>query len=126
MSLLADGEDRSIEASPARRLRAIDEQAHGLAAAAEDAPVVPLYALPDGFAWVPIVLMAPALLPPLKDAAHLQMEDAEYLNRKGLTSHKPALPLFDDRDVERALKLFVPVSLGKTHIAAVRPPSEED
>jgi metallo-beta-lactamase family protein len=54
----------------------------------------------------------------LKDAAHLQMEDAEYLNRKGLTSHKPALPLFDDRDVERTLKLLVPVPLGQPHTAA--------
>ena len=40
----------------------------------------------------------------LKDAAHLQKEDAEYLNRKGLTKHKPALPLFDDEDVERGLE----------------------
>ena len=32
----------------------------------------------------------------LLDAAHLQLEDAEYLNRKGLTKHQPALPLFDD------------------------------
>jgi metallo-beta-lactamase family protein len=67
------------------------------------------------FCTPPTVELAEILL---KDAAHLQMEDAEYLNRKGLTSHKPALPLFDDRDVERALKLFVPVALGKTHLAA--------
>jgi metallo-beta-lactamase family protein len=67
------------------------------------------------FCTPPTVELAEILL---KDAAHLQMEDAEYLNRKGLTSHKPALPLFDDRDVERALKLFVPVALGKTHVAA--------
>ena len=67
------------------------------------------------FCTPPTVELAEILL---KDAAHLQMEDAEYLNRKGLTSHKPAIPLFDDRDVERALKLFVPVSLGKTHVAA--------
>ena len=32
----------------------------------------------------------------LLDAAHLQEEDADYLNRKGLTRHAPALPLFDD------------------------------
>ena len=32
----------------------------------------------------------------LLDAAHLQEEDAAYLNRKGLTKHAPALPLFDD------------------------------
>jgi metallo-beta-lactamase family protein len=67
------------------------------------------------FCTPPTVELAEILL---KDAAHLQMEDAEYLNRKGLTSHTPALPLFDDQDVERALKLFVPVPLGKTHIAA--------
>jgi metallo-beta-lactamase family protein len=50
----------------------------------------------------------------LKDAAHLQQEDAEYLNRKGLTKHQPALPLFDDQDVEAAMKLFSPVRLGET------------
>ena len=50
----------------------------------------------------------------LKDAAHLQEEDADYLNRKGLTKHKPALPLFDTADVEAALKLFEPVPLGET------------
>ncbi len=49
----------------------------------------------------------------LKDAAHLQQEDADYLNRKGLTKHKPALPLFDDADVERALQLFESVPLGR-------------
>jgi metallo-beta-lactamase family protein len=47
----------------------------------------------------------------LKDAAHLQQEDADYLNRKGLTRHKPALPLFDDADVEAALRLFESVPL---------------
>ncbi len=67
------------------------------------------------FCTPPTVELAEVLL---KDAAHLQMEDAEYLNRKGLTSHKPALPLFDDKDVERALKLFVPVPLGRSHTAA--------
>lgn len=67
------------------------------------------------FCTPPTVELAEVLL---KDAAHLQMEDAEYLNRKGRTSHKPALPLFDDKDVERALRLFVPVPLGQSHSAA--------
>jgi metallo-beta-lactamase family protein len=49
----------------------------------------------------------------LLDAAHLQQEDAEYLNRKGLTKHKPALPLFDETDVQEALRLFRPVPLGR-------------
>ena len=49
----------------------------------------------------------------LKDAAHLQEEDAAYLNRKGLTRHKPALPLFDAADVEACLERFEPVPLGQ-------------
>lgn len=48
----------------------------------------------------------------LEDAAHLQEEDADYLNRKGLTKHAPALPLFDGAAVEEALKLFETVPLG--------------
>ena len=49
----------------------------------------------------------------LKDAAHLQEEDAGYFNRKGLTKHEPALPLFDAADVEEALPLFRAVPLGQ-------------
>lgn len=49
----------------------------------------------------------------LKDAAHLQLEDAAYLNRKGLSKHRPALPLFDEGDVEETLKLLEPVPLGE-------------
>jgi metallo-beta-lactamase family protein len=49
----------------------------------------------------------------LLDAAHLQQEDAGYLNRKGLTKHKPALPLFDEADVREALELFRPVPSGR-------------
>ncbi len=48
----------------------------------------------------------------LFDAAHLQEEDAAYLNRKGLTKHEPALPLFDAADVEAALERFEPLPLG--------------
>jgi metallo-beta-lactamase family protein len=49
----------------------------------------------------------------LLDAAHLQKEDAGYLNRKGLTKHSPALPLFDESDVQEAMALFRPVPLGR-------------
>jgi metallo-beta-lactamase family protein len=49
----------------------------------------------------------------LGDAAHLQEEDAEYLNRKGLSRHKPALPLFDAADAEACLRLFEAVPLGE-------------
>jgi metallo-beta-lactamase family protein len=50
----------------------------------------------------------------LKDAAHLQEEDADYLNRKGLTKHAPALPLFTTEDVEAALARFETLPLGQT------------
>ena len=49
----------------------------------------------------------------LLDAAHLQVEDAEYFNRKGLTKHAPALPLFDESDVQESLKLFETVPLAQ-------------
>jgi len=49
----------------------------------------------------------------LLDAAHLQKEDAEYLNRKGLTKHTPALPLFDETDVREAMELLRTVPLGR-------------
>jgi len=47
----------------------------------------------------------------LNDAAHLQQEDAEYLNRKALTKHAPALPLFAPEDVDPCLALFETVGL---------------
>jgi metallo-beta-lactamase family protein len=50
----------------------------------------------------------------LLDAAHLQKEDADYFNRKRLTKHEPALPLFDEGDVAEALRLFRAVPLGET------------
>ena len=49
----------------------------------------------------------------LLDAARLQQEDAEYLNRKGLTKHQPALPLFTEADVAESLKLFSTLPLGQ-------------
>ncbi|MBN2369147.1 MAG: MBL fold metallo-hydrolase [Vicinamibacteria bacterium] len=49
----------------------------------------------------------------LKDSAHLQKEDAGYFNRKGYTKHKPALPLYDEQDVEDALGLFEETPLGE-------------
>jgi metallo-beta-lactamase family protein len=48
----------------------------------------------------------------LSDAAHLQKEDADYFNRKGLTKHKPALPLFEAADVARCLEMIRTVEVG--------------
>jgi metallo-beta-lactamase family protein len=42
----------------------------------------------------------------LPDAAHLHEEDALYANRKGYSSHRPALPFFDANDANSALGLL--------------------
>ncbi|MDT5268433.1 MAG: metallo-beta-lactamase family protein [Acidobacteriota bacterium] len=42
----------------------------------------------------------------LPDSARLQEEEAEYRNRKGLTRHEPALPLYTEEDARAALKLI--------------------
>lgn len=49
----------------------------------------------------------------LRDSAHLQQEDARYANLAGFSRHSPALPLYDDRDVERTLDLLAPVDFEK-------------
>lgn len=47
------------------------------------------------------------------DSAGCQEQDAEYANRKGFSRHKPALPLYDGRDVQRTVKLLREVPRGK-------------
>src|ERR671928_314527 len=42
----------------------------------------------------------------LPDSARLQEEEAEYRNRKGLTRHEPALPLYTEEDARRTIELF--------------------
>ncbi len=44
----------------------------------------------------------------LPDSARLQEEDAEYRNRKGLSRHAPALPLYTEEDARAALQLIRP------------------
>jgi metallo-beta-lactamase family protein len=43
----------------------------------------------------------------LPDSAHLLQEEAAYANRHGFSRHQPALPLYDEADVRRALRHFV-------------------
>ncbi len=45
----------------------------------------------------------------LPDSGRLQQEDADYRNRHELTTHAPALPLYDEQDARDALKLLHPV-----------------
>jgi metallo-beta-lactamase family protein len=49
----------------------------------------------------------------LRDAARLQEEDADYLNRNGLTKHAPAQPLFTEEDVQAALERLDPLERGQ-------------
>jgi metallo-beta-lactamase family protein len=45
----------------------------------------------------------------LPDSGRLQAEEADYRNRHNLTSHSPALPLYDEDDAKETLKLLNPV-----------------
>ena len=45
----------------------------------------------------------------LPDSGHLLEKDAEYANRHGFSKHRPALPLYTQKDAEAALKQFKPV-----------------
>jgi metallo-beta-lactamase family protein len=46
----------------------------------------------------------------LPDSGRLQEEEADYRNRHNLTTHSPALPLYDERDARDALDLLRPVA----------------
>jgi metallo-beta-lactamase family protein len=45
----------------------------------------------------------------LPDSARLQEEETDFRNRKGLTRHNPARPLYTEDDANRALRLLQPV-----------------
>jgi metallo-beta-lactamase family protein len=48
----------------------------------------------------------------LLDSAHIQEEDAAYRNRKKLTRHKVALPLFTVDNAKEALRMLTPTPFG--------------
>lgn len=47
----------------------------------------------------------------LKDSAKLQEEDAMHANQEGYSKHKPAVPLYDQKDVEQTIPLLKPVAV---------------
>lgn len=51
----------------------------------------------------------------LRDAAHLQEEDAEHAAARGYSRHDPPLPLFDTPDAEKAISLLRPIATGVPH-----------
>ena len=51
----------------------------------------------------------------LPDSGRIQEEDAHYANKHGITNHKPALPLYTERDAYEAMKYFKPVHYHAPH-----------
>lgn len=49
----------------------------------------------------------------LPDSAHLHEADAEYANRKGFSRHRPALPLYTERDAQRSIEQLVTHDFGE-------------
>ncbi len=64
----------------------------------------PVYATPA------TVELARIMLP---DSARLQEEDANYVNKVGASKHKPALPLYNERDATEACRHLQPVNYHK-------------
>ncbi|GLZ27910.1 MBL fold hydrolase [Lentzea sp. NBRC 105346] len=54
----------------------------------------------------------------LADSAHLMMEEARQANEGGWTKHKPALPLYDADDADRAIRLFRPIDFSMSRRVA--------
>ena len=50
----------------------------------------------------------------LPDSGHLQERDAEFANRHGYSKHKPAKPLYTQKDAEDALTHFKPAVFDRT------------
>ncbi len=49
----------------------------------------------------------------LSDSGHLQEEEASYRNKKGQTKHKPALPLYTQKEAEHSLENFAVKTLNQ-------------
>ena len=51
----------------------------------------------------------------LPDSGRIQEEDAHFANKHGITDHKPALPLYTEKDAYECLKYFKPVHYHQPH-----------
>jgi metallo-beta-lactamase family protein len=65
----------------------------------------PIYATP------PTIDLCSVVLP---DSGHLQEEDAEFYNKKKISKHDPALPLYTQEEAEKCMQFFKPVAVGQT------------
>jgi metallo-beta-lactamase family protein len=51
----------------------------------------------------------------LSDSGHLLEKDADYANRHRFSKHRPALPLYTQKDAKASLTRFQPVAFGEKH-----------
>jgi metallo-beta-lactamase family protein len=51
----------------------------------------------------------------LPDSGYLQEEEAKFLNKHGMSKHKPALPLYTKLDAENALPFLYPIPFRKLY-----------
>jgi metallo-beta-lactamase family protein len=49
----------------------------------------------------------------LPDSGHLQEEEARYANKHGYSKHRPALPLYTEKDAMRSLERFATIDFGQ-------------
>lgn len=49
----------------------------------------------------------------LLGSGHLREKDAEFANRHGFSKHRPALPLYTQKDAEAALESFEPIDFNE-------------
>lgn len=54
----------------------------------------------------------------LPDSGHLQEEEAKYANKFGYSKHKPALPLYTQKEAIKTLPYFSPIVTGKRYTFA--------
>jgi metallo-beta-lactamase family protein len=66
----------------------------------------PIYCSPGTFELLKILL---------PDSGHLQEEEALYVNKKGYSRHKPALPFYTREEAENALNYIEPLSIHERH-----------
>ena len=65
----------------------------------------PIYATP------PTIDLCSVVLP---DSGHLQEEDAAFYNKRKVSKHDPALPLYTLEEAQDCLQFFKPVAVGQT------------
>lgn len=63
------------------------------------------------YASQPTIDLCSVVLP---DSGHLQEEDAAFYNKRKVSKHDPALPLYTLEEAQDCLKYFKPIAVGQT------------